>query len=141
MLFRSQQHVKIAPAPNLPENVRLALARLLPVALTSAVREIVSPVVERSVTIACMTSRELVLKDFAVEPDAARLVREACTGHERATEPSNPNAAQGLDCRCKLSPCARSAAEPSMLHSEGQAPDRLTKNQGMDGSSQRWHRS
>ena len=72
-----QQHVKIAPAPNLPENVRLALARLLPVALTSAVREIVSPVVERSVTIACMTSRELVLKDFAVEPDAARLRKAA----------------------------------------------------------------
>ena len=72
-----QQHVKIAPAPNLPENVRLALARLLPVALTSAVRDIVSPVVERSVTIACMTSRELVLKDFAVEPDAARLRKAA----------------------------------------------------------------
>lgn len=72
-----QQHVKIAPAPNLPENARLALARLLPVALTSAVREIVSPVVERSVTIACMTSRELVLKDFAVEPDAARLRKAA----------------------------------------------------------------
>ena len=72
-----QQHVKIAPAPNLPENARLALARLFPVALTAAVREIVSPVVERSVTIACMTSRELVLKDFAVEPDAARLRKAA----------------------------------------------------------------
>ena len=72
-----QQHVKIAPAPNLPENARVALARLFPVALTAAVREIVSPVVERSVTIACMTSRELVLKDFAVEPDAARLRKAA----------------------------------------------------------------
>ena len=72
-----QQHVKIAPAPNLPEATRVALARLLPVALTAAVREIVSPVVERSVTIACMTARELVLKDFAVEPDAARVRKAA----------------------------------------------------------------
>ena len=46
-------------------------------ALTAAVREIVSPVVERSVTIACMTARELVLKDFAVEPDGARLRKAA----------------------------------------------------------------
>ena len=35
------------------------------------------PVVERSVTIACMTARELVLKDFAVEPDAARVRKAA----------------------------------------------------------------
>ena len=72
-----QQHIKIAPAPNLPEATRVALARLLPVALTAGVREIVSPVVERSATIACMTARELVLKDFAVEPDAARLRKAA----------------------------------------------------------------
>ena len=72
-----QQHIKIAPAPNLPEATRVALARLTPVALTAAVREIVSPVVERSVTIACMTARELVLKDFAVEPDGARLRKAA----------------------------------------------------------------
>jgi len=72
-----QQHIKIAPAPNLPETTRVALARLLPVALTAGVREIVSPVVERSVTIACMTARELVLKDFAVEPDATRLRKAA----------------------------------------------------------------
>lgn len=72
-----QQHIKIAPAPNLPEASRMALTRLLPVALTAGVREIVSPVVERSVTIACMTTRELVLKDFAVEPDAVRMRKAA----------------------------------------------------------------
>ena len=33
-----QQHIKIAPAPNLPETTRVALARLTPVALTAAVR-------------------------------------------------------------------------------------------------------
>lgn len=34
-----------------------------------AIRETITPVVERSVTIACMTTRELVLKDFAMEAD------------------------------------------------------------------------
>eukprot|EP00218_Dolichomastix_sp_CCMP3274_P016752 CAMPEP_0170132442 /NCGR_PEP_ID=MMETSP0033_2-20121228/245_1 /TAXON_ID=195969 /ORGANISM="Dolichomastix tenuilepis, Strain CCMP3274" /LENGTH=2427 /DNA_ID=CAMNT_0010367803 /DNA_START=38 /DNA_END=7318 /DNA_ORIENTATION=- len=56
---------------------RLQLKRLLPVALDRGIREIVSPVVERSVTIACMTTRELVLKDFAVDPDEARLRKAA----------------------------------------------------------------
>lgn len=31
--------------------------------------QIITPVVERSVTIACMTTQELVVKDFALEPD------------------------------------------------------------------------
>ena len=56
---------------------RLALRRLLPLALERAIREVVTPVVERSVTIACMTTRELVLKDFAVEADEAALRRGA----------------------------------------------------------------
>jgi CCR4-NOT transcription complex subunit 1 len=56
---------------------RLALKRLLPLALERAIREVVSPVVERSVTIACMTTRELVLKDFAAEPDESALRRGA----------------------------------------------------------------
>jgi CCR4-NOT transcription complex subunit 1 len=53
------------------------LKRLLPVALERAIREVVTPVVERSVTIACMTTRELVLKDYAAEPDEAALRRAA----------------------------------------------------------------
>ena len=56
---------------------RLALKRLLPLALERAIREVVTPVVERSVTIACMTTRELVLKDFAQEPDETALRRAA----------------------------------------------------------------
>ncbi|KAG0625420.1 hypothetical protein M758_2G053600 [Ceratodon purpureus] len=37
-----------------------------------AIREIISPVVDRSVTIACLTTRELVVKDYAMEADESR---------------------------------------------------------------------
>jgi len=56
---------------------RLSLKRFLPMALDRAIREVVTPVVERSVTIACMTTRELVLKDFAQESDEGALRRAA----------------------------------------------------------------
>ena len=46
-----------------------ALKRIVPVAIDRAIREIIQPVVERSVTIAQITARELVTKDFALEPD------------------------------------------------------------------------
>ncbi len=36
--------------------------RIVPVAMERAIREIITPVVDRSVTIACMTTRELVMK-------------------------------------------------------------------------------
>jgi CCR4-NOT transcription complex subunit 1 len=42
-----------------------------------AIREIIQPVVERSVTIACITSRELILKDFAMEPDENKMRKAA----------------------------------------------------------------
>lgn len=45
------------------------LKRVIPVAVDRAIREIIQPVVERSVTIACITSKELVQKDFAMEAD------------------------------------------------------------------------
>jgi CCR4-NOT transcription complex subunit 1 len=44
------------------------LKRIVPIAVDRAIREIIQPVVDRSVTIACVTTKELVLKDFAVEP-------------------------------------------------------------------------
>eukprot|EP00698_Gefionella_okellyi_P025035 TRINITY_DN9037_c0_g1_i1.p1 TRINITY_DN9037_c0_g1~~TRINITY_DN9037_c0_g1_i1.p1 ORF type:complete len:2034 (-),score=429.50 TRINITY_DN9037_c0_g1_i1:786-6887(-) len=56
-----------------------ALKRFVAVAVSTAVREIIAPVVERSVTIACITSRVLVLKDFSLEADEARLVSAAHT--------------------------------------------------------------
>ena len=53
------------------------LKRLVPVAIDRAIREIIQPVVERSVTIACVTTRELMLKDFAMEPDETRMKKAA----------------------------------------------------------------
>jgi len=49
----------------------------VPVAIDRAIREIIQPVVERSVTIACVTTRELMLKDFAMEPDEVRMKKAA----------------------------------------------------------------
>ena len=41
---------------------RLQLPQIVPQAVDSAIAEIINPVVERSVTIACMTAQELILK-------------------------------------------------------------------------------
>jgi CCR4-NOT transcription complex subunit 1 len=46
-------------------------------AVDRAIVEIISPVVDRSVTIACMTTQELVLKDHALEPASEALRRSA----------------------------------------------------------------
>ncbi len=53
------------------------LKQLVPVAVDCAIREIVQPVVERSVTIACITTRELIMKDFAVEQDESKIRKAA----------------------------------------------------------------
>jgi len=45
------------------------LKRAVPLAVDRAIREIIQPVVERSVTIACITTKEIVTKDFAMESD------------------------------------------------------------------------
>ncbi|KAI9190073.1 CCR4-NOT core subunit cdc39 [Blastocladiella emersonii ATCC 22665] len=47
--------------------------RLVHVAFDRAIRETLGPVVERSVTIAAISTRELVLKDFATEGDEVRV--------------------------------------------------------------------
>ena len=58
-----------------------SLKRVVPVAVDRAIRDIIQPVVERSVTIGVMTTRELVNKDFAMEPDETKLRqgREDCS--------------------------------------------------------------
>ncbi|XP_024374833.1 uncharacterized protein [Physcomitrium patens] len=56
---------------------QLQLARIVPLAMERAIREIISPVVDRSVTIACMTTRELVVKDYAMEADETRTNQSA----------------------------------------------------------------
>jgi len=50
-----------------------SLKRSVPVAVDRAIREIIQPVVERSVTIACVTTKEIVTKDFAMESDEAKM--------------------------------------------------------------------
>lgn len=53
------------------------LQRLVPRAIDRAIREIIQPVVERSVTIACITTRELITKDFVSEPEEAKMRKAA----------------------------------------------------------------
>ncbi|KAL3921961.1 MAG: hypothetical protein SGILL_002466, partial [Bacillariaceae sp.] len=50
-----------------------SLKRAVPVAVDRAIREIIQPVVERSVTIACITTKEIVAKDFAMESDENKM--------------------------------------------------------------------
>ncbi|BGP66545.1 CCR4-NOT core subunit cdc39 [Rhodotorula toruloides] len=54
-----------------------ALKRLICLAIDRAVREIIAPVVERSVTIAGISTRELTMKDFAMEGDENNMATAA----------------------------------------------------------------
>lgn len=53
------------------------LKRMLCVAIERAVRDITPPIVERSAMIGNLSTKELVLKDFALEPDQTKLIRAA----------------------------------------------------------------
>ncbi|RKP25851.1 CCR4-Not complex component, Not1-domain-containing protein, partial [Syncephalis pseudoplumigaleata] len=53
------------------------LKRVFHIAIDRAIREIIGPVVERSVTIAGISTRELVMKDFALEPNEEKMRRAA----------------------------------------------------------------
>jgi CCR4-NOT transcription complex subunit 1 len=50
-----------------------SLKRSVPIAVDRAIREIIQPVVERSVTIACITTKEIVTNDFAMESDENKM--------------------------------------------------------------------
>eukprot|EP00898_Chlorokybus_atmophyticus_P005844 jgi/Chlat1/6260/Chrsp44S05774 len=69
-------YVQINPSLSVLNQV-VNLKRLVPLAVDRAIREIISPVVERSVTIASMTTREFIMKDFAMEPDEGRMRKAA----------------------------------------------------------------
>ncbi|KAJ8581212.1 Not1-domain-containing protein [Rhizopogon salebrosus TDB-379] len=56
-----------------PYNANHSFKRAVQLAIDRAVREIIVPVVERSVTIAGISTRELVAKDFATEPSEEKL--------------------------------------------------------------------
>ncbi|KAG8391589.1 hypothetical protein BUALT_Bualt01G0203200 [Buddleja alternifolia] len=56
--------------------LHLHFQSVLPIAMDRAVKEIVSSIVQRSVSIATQTTKELVLKDYVMEPDET-LIRNA----------------------------------------------------------------
>lgn len=72
LLTKLHTYVQISPQLGVLAE-RLGLKRLVPVAVDRAMCEIITPVVERSVTIACMTTYELVTKDYANDPDENRM--------------------------------------------------------------------
>ncbi|CAG8526473.1 8493_t:CDS:10 [Ambispora leptoticha] len=49
------------------------LRKLVNLTIERAIQEIIGPVVERSVTIACISTKELILKDFAMEPNEEKM--------------------------------------------------------------------
>ncbi|CAI9101327.1 OLC1v1038621C1 [Oldenlandia corymbosa var. corymbosa] len=58
-------------------NLSLHVQRILPMAIDQAVKEIVSNIKQRSVSIATQTTKELVLKDYAMETDETRILTAA----------------------------------------------------------------
>lgn len=62
----------VPTGPHVPPG-GLISAEVVTAALDRAIKEIITPVVERSGSIACVTTRELVLKDFAAEPDETKV--------------------------------------------------------------------
>ncbi|KAI8909736.1 CCR4-Not complex component, Not1-domain-containing protein [Gorgonomyces haynaldii] len=65
--------------PSIPLfNARPQLKRLVQIAIDRSIREVItSPVVERSVTIAVITTREIIIKDFALEPNEEKMRKAA----------------------------------------------------------------
>jgi CCR4-NOT transcription complex subunit 1 len=53
----------------------LDLKLLVAQAVEQAIRDIIPPVISRSVTIALITTRELALRDFSSEPDETKVLR------------------------------------------------------------------
>jgi len=53
------------------------LRKIVAKAVDQSIVEILPPVVDRSVTIALITTRELVLKDFAFDPDFEKILKAA----------------------------------------------------------------
>lgn len=65
---------QLGPSSLLDES---SLKRCVPIAVDRAIRDIIQPVVERSVTIACITTKEIVTKDFAMESDEKKMRKYA----------------------------------------------------------------
>ncbi|KAK7287009.1 hypothetical protein RJT34_22414 [Clitoria ternatea] len=57
--------------------LQMHFQRAVPIAMDRAIKEIVSGIVQRSVSIATQTTKELVLKDYAMESDETRILNAA----------------------------------------------------------------
>ncbi|KAE9600761.1 putative CCR4-Not complex component, Not1, CCR4-NOT transcription complex subunit 1, HEAT [Lupinus albus] len=57
--------------------LQMHFQRAVPIAMDRAIKEIVSSIVQRSVSIATQTTKELVLKDYSVESDENRILNAA----------------------------------------------------------------
>ncbi|KAM7197381.1 CCR4-Not complex component, Not1 domain containing protein [Rhypophila sp. PSN 637] len=77
----------LGPNLSIPPTEVISSAKLHDIvrqALTQALREIIQPVVDRSVTIAAISTKEMIHKDFATEPDENR-VRNAAINMVKST--------------------------------------------------------
>ncbi|VAI11395.1 unnamed protein product [Triticum turgidum subsp. durum] len=61
----------------LPFGSQLQFSKIMGVALDKAIKEIILPVIERSVSIASKTTKEIILKDYATESDYSAANRSA----------------------------------------------------------------
>jgi CCR4-NOT transcription complex subunit 1 len=71
-LANLSSHIIINPSVAVFES-QPGLIRLVHLGFDRAIREVLPPVVERSVTIAAVSARELILKDFSMEPDEKKM--------------------------------------------------------------------
>lgn len=76
LLQNMAQYIVVNPQL-VPYANNAAWKRVMFVAIERAIQEIITPVVERSVTIASISTRELVSKDFAMEPDELKMAAAA----------------------------------------------------------------
>lgn len=68
--------LNIPPGQLIPAQDQL-LRKIVADAVEQSIVEILPPVVDRSVTIALITTRELVLKDFAFDPNPDKILKAA----------------------------------------------------------------
>ncbi|CAN4125895.1 unnamed protein product [Withania somnifera] len=87
-ILQGQSPFSVSPLPATASNIeqqvvvnpklqalglQLHFQSVLPIAMDRAIKEIVSSIVQRSVSIATQTTKELVLKDYAMESDETRI--------------------------------------------------------------------
>ena len=71
-----QEYIKI-DEKNLGKYIQqgINLKEIITISVDTAIKNIVTPVVQRSVSIAIKTTKQLALKDFSMEPSTEKLIR------------------------------------------------------------------